>query len=249
MELAIITGTSKGLGEAVATLFIENGIHVIGIARNANVRLQQLAVQHDVSYTHLTCDLGEGEQLKQAVAAIREEVKHMDLNTIFLINNAAVVGPVNQAMYVEHERLSNHVHVNLVAPMSLTNACLELATTQGIPLYASIVTSGAAERPVYGWSAYCSTKAAVNMFVQTVGLEQAEQDSHHRVIAFNPGIMDTEMQVTIRDSSSEEFIDIEKFKNYKKQNLLQDPLTVADALFNVMKNRSMLENGKIYAAK
>ena len=59
-------------------------------------------------------------------------------------------------------------------------------------------SSGAAHRPLEGWSAYCSGKAALAMLTRAVALEHAAEGI--RVFGFAPGTIDTDMQVTIRAS-------------------------------------------------
>src|SRR5439155_16557152 len=60
------------------------------------------------------------------------------------------------------------------------------------------VSSGAAHRPLEGWSAYCTGKAGVAMVTRSVALETAGKGI--RIFGFSPGTIDTEMQVKIRAS-------------------------------------------------
>ena len=60
------------------------------------------------------------------------------------------------------------------------------------------LSSGAAIRPLDGWSAYCSAKAGVHMLTRAVALENA--DKGIRIFGFQPGTTDTDMQVAIRAS-------------------------------------------------
>ena len=60
------------------------------------------------------------------------------------------------------------------------------------------VSSGAAYRPLEGWSAYCAGKAGLAMLTRAIALETAGKGI--RVFGFSPGTIDTEMQVKIRAS-------------------------------------------------
>jgi NAD(P)-dependent dehydrogenase (short-subunit alcohol dehydrogenase family) len=60
------------------------------------------------------------------------------------------------------------------------------------------VSSGAAHRPLPGWSAYCAAKAGLAMLTRALAAEYGEQGI--RVFGFAPGIVDTDMQATIRAS-------------------------------------------------
>jgi NAD(P)-dependent dehydrogenase (short-subunit alcohol dehydrogenase family) len=60
------------------------------------------------------------------------------------------------------------------------------------------VSSGAAIRPLEGWSAYCTAKAGLAMLTRAIMLENTATGI--RVFGFQPGTTDTDMQVTIRAS-------------------------------------------------
>lgn len=84
------------------------------------------------------------------------------------------------------------------------------------------------------------------MFTQTAALEQAEKNSNNKIIAFSPGVMDTDMQETIRSSSKDAFKDLERFKDLKESNKLLKAEAVADALVDlVLKGES--ESGRVYS--
>ena len=60
------------------------------------------------------------------------------------------------------------------------------------------LSSGAAYRPLEGWSAYCAGKAGLAMLTKSIALETAGKGI--RVFGFSPGTIDTDMQVKIRAS-------------------------------------------------
>ena len=60
------------------------------------------------------------------------------------------------------------------------------------------ISSGAAHSPLEGWSAYCSAKAGLAMLTNTIALECA--DAGVRVFGLAPGVIDTDMQASIRAS-------------------------------------------------
>ncbi|WP_373895612.1 (S)-benzoin forming benzil reductase [Virgibacillus natechei] len=243
MKFAIITGVSKGLGESVATLFLESGINVIGISRRTNEKLPEIAGKNNTIYRHYACDIGDIAALEETCEAIREEVFTEELTLLYVVNNAAIIEPVDQAMNMKAERLANHIQVNTIAPMVLMNFFLRKATDARVSLFGVSISSGAADRPVHGWSAYCSAKAGINMYTQTVALEQ--ENTGNKVIAFNPGIMDTEMQGQLRKSSKEAFTEVETFQDYKKNNVLKDTDAVGSVLVDILTDDT-IENGKIY---
>lgn len=246
MEVAIITGVSKGLGEAVATLFLESGVPVIGVSRTENKTLTELARAHDIHYKHIAGNLMEQAQVDHVIEKVTAKLQDFQPATVYLINNAATVTPVNQSDQIDPHELQKHIQLNLSVPMMMTNSFIRSANALKAKLVGVTITSGAAERPIFGWSAYCTTKAGVNMYTKTAALEQEEAGSGHKIIAFNPGIMDTEMQAKIRQHTVEEFIDIDQFKAYKENHLLQDPEHVARVLYSILQNDGAIVNGYIY---
>lgn len=83
------------------------------------------------------------------------------------------------------------------------------------------------------------------MLTETVSLELSNKHSRHQVIAFSPGVMDTDMQGEIRSSSKEAFADVESFQRYKEEGMLRSTDTVASALLNLV-TESDIESGKLY---
>jgi benzil reductase ((S)-benzoin forming) len=249
MKYAIVTGVSRGLGESTARYFLEQGIHVVGISRGANDALTGVAKENNTTYEHFSCDLGDVTAIESTCQDISEHIFKDDISTLYLVNNAAVVDPVDQSMNINSSDLAHHVQVNTIAPMTLMNTFLKKTADFAVPLVGAIVTSGAADRPVYGWSAYCTTKASMKMYIQTIALEQDTLKTDNKVIAFNPGIMDTAMQETIRSNSVEQFAEIDTFKAYKENNSLRDSDIVGASLVDILTDDMHLKNGKTYHAE
>lgn len=246
METAIITGASKGLGAALAKLFLESGTNVVGISRTDNTNLYAYAKENNVNYNYVACDLSEKASIQTAIESFSEILFKDDrLSKLYLVNNAGLVDPIDRAENIEIDDLMKQVYVNTVAPMFLTNHFLKRASEDNVQLITAIVTSGAAVKPKYGWSVYCSTKASMNMYTQTVAIEQEEQGTEHAIIAFSPGVMDTEMQETIRSSSEGAFKDVESFRALKENNQLKDADIIGGVLIDILMDEH-LENGKIY---
>jgi len=106
------------------------------------------------------------------------------------------------------------------------------------------ISSGAAVSPKYGWSIYCSSKAAVDLFTQSVALEQNELNNGVILKVVYPGIVDTEMQAKIRSQSKDSFIDVDKFIDFKTDNKLNDKFTVGKEVYTIDQDIS-IQNGSI----
>ncbi|MGM0846765.1 MAG: (S)-benzoin forming benzil reductase [Bacillota bacterium] len=245
LAYAIITGASKGLGAAAAQQLLTEGLKVISVSRSENKELKEMAEKKNGSYLHYSCDLGNTSEVRTTFNAIAEVVFQEGEDNVYLINNAGMVNPIETAGSLDEEKIEANVNVNLLSPILISNIFLGKAEGIDSRLVIANVSSGAGSRPVHGWSIYCSTKAGINMFTQTTALELDERQSSHKIFAFSPGIMDTDMQSTIRSSSKSAFNDIDTFKKYKEEGKLRDAETVAAALIKVLVS-STIENGEIY---
>ncbi len=82
------------------------------------------------------------------------------------------------------------------------------------------ISSGAANRAISNWSLYCSSKAFIEMFFNVAEKEY----ERHRFFNIDPGVMDTNMQKSIRDS---DFPDLSDFQKLEKEGKLRATKDVA----------------------
>src|SRR5690625_4064626 len=120
MNLAIITGTSKGLGEELAKQLLDQNYEVIGLARTKSDTLES-----QDSYTHLACDLADLQAVESAIEQIEGAIDEKNPETVLLINNAGIVNPINQATEVGNADLVKNFQVNTIAPLVTTNHILK----------------------------------------------------------------------------------------------------------------------------
>ncbi|SER84283.1 benzil reductase ((S)-benzoin forming) [Gracilibacillus ureilyticus] len=247
MKYAVVTGTSKGLGASIAKLLMEESFHVIGLARNINEELAAMKLPGE--YTHIQVNLSDLDATQDTFTSIVQDLKEKEMESLLLVQNAALVTPIEQAGRQDTQKLIDHVHVNLLSPMIVTNLWLDLLRDMDLPLVIANVTSGAAQRSVYGWNAYCSTKAGLDRYTDTVALEQGELGTGNKVFLFDPSIMDTEMQGEIRSADVTQFTDVEKFKAYKTNNSLRETDVVAKVLVDRLLDPDNIQNGEYYSVK
>jgi benzil reductase ((S)-benzoin forming) len=164
---------------------------------------------------------------------------------ITLINNAGVVEPVKPLGKSNAEEIRSHININFVAPAILSNEFIK--ESSGINCKKTIIniSSGAAEKPYYGWSMYCSSKAALNMLTQAVGLEQGSVDDPVKIIAIAPGVIDTSMQEKIRNVDLDDFPMKPRFTKLYDDNKLVDPIVAAKQILETASSDSLI-NGSFY---
>ena len=92
---------------------------------------------------------------------------------------------------------ARNIEINLVGAYNPIRALLPRMIKAGGGTIVN-VSSGAAIRPLEGWSAYCTGKAGLAMLTRAIMLENPSNGI--RVFGFQPGTTDTDMQVAIRAS-------------------------------------------------
>lgn len=88
-KVAIVTGASAGIGEAIARSLVFHGLNVLGLARRED-RLQKLSQdlkQSKGTFYYLRCDVENEEDILKAFAFVNDKFGSVDI----LINNAGIV--------------------------------------------------------------------------------------------------------------------------------------------------------------
>ena len=220
MAAYIITGASKGIGLALTKVLAERGHEVFGIARSVP--------ENWPGKKFFPFDLLDSAGIPDLVKNIFGHIS-AECSTVALINNAGTVVPIGFAGNNEAADISKSVSLNLTAPMVLSGAFIKEAAELPVQKRIVNISSGAGRKAYAGWSAYCAGKAGLDHF--SLCVEQEYKDV--KVISIAPGIIDTDMQGIIRQSSESDFPLIENFKEYKKQGLLSTPEDTAEGLMRL----------------
>jgi benzil reductase ((S)-benzoin forming) len=247
MNYYIITGASKGLGEAIVQSLFHEENAIIAISRTVSEKLLKEANDNRVPLLFETEDLSVVEHLIPLMERVFQHIRLKDAQSVTFIQNAGVIEPIKPVGKMDHTELVRSVNVNLLAPMILANQFVERTRSFAGKKVIVHVTSGAANRTVHGWSSYSSTKAGLERFTKTLAFEQKNESFPVQAIAFSPGIMDTDMQQTIRTSQVEDFNEVKTFQNYYEKGMLRSPQLVASKLLTLLQGN--VESGKVYDIK
>ncbi|GHJ49992.1 short-chain dehydrogenase [Catellatospora sp. TT07R-123] len=218
MRYVVITGVSRGLGEALLNqLLAEPDTTVLALGRTFTDNQRMLAGPKLI-LRH--CELAEPSSLPTA-PELGELIA--DADEVVLIHNAAVVAPIGAVGTLPTDELLASVTINLTAPMALTNSLLSALPPLVRRVRLMFVSSGAAHRVIDGWSAYSATKRGGEEFFAHVA-QQYERDPRFSVVSVNPGVMDTGMQEAIRGA---DFAGRQRFQDLYDNDELPDPAAVA----------------------
>ncbi len=224
MNYFYITGSSRGLGKALAELLLEHNNKVVGMARTQTI-------EHP-NYTHVMLDLSKAEQVEAFTFP-----QHNDAAKIVLINNAGAIGDIKRVGGLEADTIINNYTINLVSPSLLCNSFI--GAYEGVACEKVIVnvSSGAGKHPIDAWSTYCASKAGLDLFSRVADAEQNINTAHPvKVLSVAPGVVDTKMQAEIRASDEAEFSRHAEFIDYKNSGNLATPKLVAEKYFHILCN-------------
>jgi NAD(P)-dependent dehydrogenase (short-subunit alcohol dehydrogenase family) len=216
-QVAIITGGSRGIGAAAAEMLAMAGARVVVTARGED---QVQAVTESIrkqggQAIGVAADVSDPEQAEELVEAALTQYDRVDI----LVNNAAVIWPLEEAAETDPEEWAYAIHVNLIAPFYLIRNVLPLMLAQGSGRIVN-VSSGAAVSPILGGSAYCASKAGLDMLTRVIAKETDGKGVS--INALYPGMVDTDMQADIRSvDTSETTLDFSRWHQaYEQQQLL-----------------------------
>jgi benzil reductase ((S)-benzoin forming) len=227
----LITGTSKGIGEALAQKLLEEGNTVLGVARG---RSEVLKSKH---YHHLIFDLADISRINQIIEKVDEVVRNHRYDFICLVNNASAAEPGGVIEKCPAEEIEAHVKIGLIAPMILTSQFIRRFSNSKTRKKVVFISSGAAFAPFPGDSIYCSTKAGIHMLAQCIGNEQKEIEHGFEVITIGPGMVDTYMQQVARLKTVEEYASSEFCRQAFEQGMLEKPEIVAEKIVTILDNQ------------
>ena len=189
-QVALVTGASRGIGEAIAEALAARGAHVVITARTAG-GLEELEDRiHNAggSATIAPLDLTDGDSIARLASAMAERWKKLDI----MVLNAAMLGTLTPVAAIDGKEFNRLLTLNLVAQQALiANFDPLLRRAPSGRLLA--LSSGVARNPRAYWGAYAASKAALEALVTSYGAEM-RNISGVRTAILDPGGTRTQMR-------------------------------------------------------
>ena len=158
-KVALITGTSSGIGKALAKLLLSENYLVFGYSRTNQIE--------NKNFTFTKIDLSNMEEV--------QKLKFPDIDVasdFLLVNNAATIGSILPIHKKTNEEILREYNLNIISPTLLSRKFINnYANNKKLLIN---ISSGAANKPIPSWSTYCATKSGLDMLTKVIHKEKHE---------------------------------------------------------------------------
>jgi NAD(P)-dependent dehydrogenase (short-subunit alcohol dehydrogenase family) len=220
-KTAVVTGASRGLGAGLAADFARRGMRLGLCSRGA------AALSPGERVLAQRVDVADAEAVARFGDAVAERFGGIDL----WINNAGVLDPIGPLRDCAAADLDRHLQINVLGVIWGSRWYCRHRRAVGPGGVLVNISSGAARKAYFGWSAYCAGKAAVDRLTECIALE--EKDAGLRAHAVAPGIIDTYMQEQIRATTAAQFPEVGRFVALKQDEKFSSTAWVASHLLEL----------------
>ena len=233
----LVTGASRGIGEAIARQAASRGAKVIGVARSAGALNDVMQAINGVAYP---CDLSEAAQRNDLIG--RLEAVHGAIDVV--VNNAGVddTKMFAEASALDVERV---ITLNQVVPIELMRQAVPLMRSRGRGHVVNI-SSLAAAGGFAGMTLYCSSKAGLSGFHRVLRHELKGSPVGLSLVEIGP--IPTDMLANVKNVRAAERM----FNRLRRLQLLPEvprervARAVCDAIENNTANVCLPKRAKIY---
>ncbi|MFA6409670.1 MAG: SDR family NAD(P)-dependent oxidoreductase [Gammaproteobacteria bacterium] len=232
---AVITGSNRGIGKAILTLFAENGANIWACARQPSndfeMYLTELSSKYGVEICSVYFDFQNQEQVKAAIKAIMATKRSVDV----LVNNAGVTYNALFQMSTA-DKMQQVFDINFFSQMIFTQFIIKLMLRTKKGSIVNIAsTAGLDGNP--GRSVYGASKAALICATKAMSSELGEGGI--RVNAIAPGVTQTEML----SSMTAEVINATVQQSHLKR--VGEPVEIAKAALFLASDMSSYVTGQV----
>ncbi len=184
----MITGASRGLGLAIAQAYAAEGANIVLAARTKETLDQAVnnLTNDGCQAVGFACDTSSYEEVEALAALAVNTYGKLDI----WVNNAGISGPYGPSISVPVDRFERVLQTNIFGVYYGSYTAMKTFLPQGSGKLINILGRGS-DQPVPNQNAYASSKGWVNSF--TASLAKEYRHTGISIIAFNPGLVLTEM--------------------------------------------------------
>jgi len=185
-KTALITGASRGIGEAIAKILSAHGARVILVSRKQEnlQRVEEEIKKAGGEVDSIVCNVGKIEQIEALFAEVAQRYPKLDI----LVNNAGANPSFGEAINIDERAWDKTVDVNLKGFFFACQYAAKLMQKTGGGAIVNVASVNGV-RPALFQGVYSITKAGVISLTRVYARELAQY--HIRVNALLPGLTDT----------------------------------------------------------
>ncbi|UQS82054.1 3-oxoacyl-[acyl-carrier-protein] reductase [Bombilactobacillus folatiphilus] len=198
-KAVLVTGSSRGIGLAIAQEFARQGSHIILNARHAiDDEIKAQITQYGVQCWDFSADVTSMDSAKNLIAQIMEQVGHIDV----VVNNAGITrdGLLNR---MSEEDFNSVLQTNLVGTFNVIRQALRPMYKQRSGCFINL-SSVVGLTGNIGQANYAASKAGIIGLTKSVAQEVALRGLRCNAIA--PGMIDTQMTQALSAKRQEEIV-------------------------------------------
>lgn len=185
-RVAVISGGSRGLGKVLVRRLLDDGWQVATFSRNRNEFIEQTLRTASADFHWSSLDMAQSEPLRGFARDVARRFGRIDI----LVNNAAVLPDQQLLLTMPGSQISASITTNLIAPITLSQACAKVMTSTGGGAILN-VSSINAIRGYRGVAAYAAAKAGLDGFSRSLARELGPLNI--RVNSIVPGFFDSDL--------------------------------------------------------
>lgn len=222
-KLIVIIGATRGLGKSLYELISTVDSEDVMLLNKEKIDVKSGVKQEIID---LSKDLKE-EKIMKLIDSVS-----LKYDKICLVNNASIIHPIKKVGDIDNCDFLKSFNINFLNFARIINLFIGKSNNFS-ELKILNISSGAASSPHHGLAVYCSSKSALEMFTQCVYIELKDNEKV-KVLAFRPGVIDTEMQKEMRGTKNSDFEKVEVYKMLRRKGGLLKPEYVAKKIHNII---------------
>jgi 3-oxoacyl-[acyl-carrier protein] reductase len=234
-KIALVTGSSRGLGRAIAIKFASEGAR-IAINYNKDRKSAEELREKLPGSEIFQADVSNHNSVKNMVNEIHRKMGIIDI----LVNNAGILSAFSWDDF-DDEKVKRIFDINLMGPIYTTKECIEdLRKQHGIII--NMASNAGVGTAAKNTTFYSITKAGIAMLTKRLAFDL--MNDHVRVNAIAPGWIESDM--TIGNKSEEEINKLrDSFKSRTELNMTGKPENIADAALFLASSDSEYMDGQV----
>lgn len=175
-KVAVVTGSSSGIGAAISTMLVSNGMKVVGLARRVEKieeLVKTLPVEQQKNFIAMKCDVSLEDEIKTTFENIERNIGHIHV----LVNNAGTTRMTELVAPNNTHKLKEVIDVNVMGVIWCTRECYNRMRSNNLEGHIVMINSIAGHQVLNfmgilpSFNIYPATKFAISSIVETLRME------------------------------------------------------------------------------